>query len=352
MERDTLSFPQIMVLLFAALMGPAAELLPGAAAQAGIAGALGVTVAVVLMAVAGLLVRLPAQDGGLAAGLVRTFGTWGGKAVLTIYIVWFELLLALRLHRSAQRLSQCGEQDGAGWFFVLVLAGLSLWMAYGHLGALGRTAQLFFVALCIAGGAVLILSLFQIETGSLLTDWAWSLEGTTEILLPGFQVLGYGVFAAFLWQSTGENRIKSWMFSLSMVWLVLVVVQMVIIGRFGPQLTMELNNTFFQLAEGIGVKGAFQRVESLVAAVWIFSDLLLLGGILWGIRRISVELCPGIPMQGVIVSATCLAIVGGIAVFGVRIPAEKVEHYLIPAGNLILGVGVPGIAGLVGRRKK
>ena len=351
MERDTLSFSQLMVLLFGALMGPAAELLPGPAAQAGIAGALGVTGAVVLMAVAGLLVKPLATERGFAAGLARAYGRWGGRVVLTIYIVWGEVLLAVRLRQSAQRLVERGERDGAVWFFVLILAGMALWMAYGHLGALGRSAQLFFGALAIAGGLVLVFSLPQVRPGRLLAEWEWNIKGIGEVLLPGAQVLGYGLFISFLWEGSEKKRTKSWIRSICAAWVVLVAIQIIVVGRFGPRLTIELNNTFFQLAEGIGVEGAFQRVESLVAAVWIFSDLLLLTGILWGMRRIGEVLCPRVPVSAVVVSAMGLAVIGAVAVLGEKIPASKLEWYVVPAGNLMLGAGVPGVAYLFQRKK-
>ena len=45
-------------------------------------------------------------------------------------------------------------------------------------------------------------------------------------------------------------------------------------------------------AKSVGVEGAFQRVESLVAAVWSFSDLILLAGLLQGMKRIVGVLLP------------------------------------------------------------
>ena len=352
MERDTLSFSQLMMLLFGGLMGPAAELLPGTAAKAGAAGALGVTGAVVLMLVAGLFVRSLAAEEGFAVGLTQVFGRWGGKVVLTIYMVWGELLLAVRLRQSAQRLSECGERDGAVWFFVLVLAGMTLWMAYGHLGALGRAAQLFFGALAVVGGMVLIFSLHQVRSGRLLVEWPWSRKGIGAVLLPGAQVLGYGVFASFLYECSEKRRTKRWIRCLCVVWLVLVVVQIIVVGRFGPRVTLELNSGFFQLAEGIGLEGAFQRVESLVAAVWVFSDLLLLAGILWGMRRIGEVLWPEIPASVVIASAGGLSGVAAVAVLGVSVPVWNLEWYVVPIGNLVLGAAIPGAAYFWKRKKK
>lgn len=354
MERDTLSFSQLMALLFGALLGPAAELLPGAAAQAGVTGALAVFGVGLAMAGAGLLLgTLAAPRGGLAQGLAEVFGGFFGKGVLLLYIVWCQVLLTLRLRLSAQRLLGSGERDGAVWFFLLALGLMALWMAHGHLGALGRAAQLFFTVLGVTGGVVLVLALFQVEGGNLLSTWTWSPAGAGELLRPGLIALGYGLFGAFLLQPDGARRLsRPWLGWSAGAGLVLVAAQLVMIGRYGPQLTTRLHSPFFHLAKSVGVEGAFQRVESIVAAVWVFSDLLLLTGILWCMRRIGAVLCPRLPAPVLVTIAALSAMVTALALFGETLSPRGLEGYLLPAGSLILGLAVPGLALLIKGRKR
>lgn len=68
----------------------------------------------------------------------------GGKGVLLFYIVWGELLLALRLRLCAQRLLTAGERDGSLWFFLPAAAALVLWMARGKLSAFARRDRSFW----------------------------------------------------------------------------------------------------------------------------------------------------------------------------------------------------------------
>lgn len=354
MERDTLSFSQLMALLFGALLGPAAELLPGAAAQAGVTGALAVLGGGIAMGGAGLLLgRLTAPGGGLARGLAEAFGGLFGKLVLSLYIMWCQVLLTLRLRLSAQRLLGSGERDGAVWFFLLALGGMALWMAHGHLGALGRTAQLFFTALGVTGGVVLVLALFQGKGGNLLSAWTWSAAGAGELLRPGLSALGWGLFGAFLFQKAPEEKTgRRWLGWTAAAGLVLVIAQVIVIGRFGPQLTVRLDSPFFQLAKSVGVEGAFQRVESIVAAIWVLSDLLLLTGILWCMRRIGAVLCPKLPAPALVTIAALTAMVAALALFGEKFSSRAMEGVLLPAGSLILGLGVPALALLIRGRKR
>lgn len=74
--------------------------------------------------------------------------------------------------------------------------------------------------------------------------------------------------------------------------LALCGAQLVILGVFGPGTHGGAGKPVFQMAKSVGVEGAFQRVESLVAAVWSFSDLILLAGLLQGMKRIVGVLLP------------------------------------------------------------
>ena len=342
MERDTLSLPQLMTLLFGALIGPITELLPGAAVQGGVLGAICVSAAVVLMACAGICMGILAHSGGnFMEGLEQAFGG-AGKVILLMYVIWFQFLFTLRIRLSAQRLLSGGTRDGAVWFFLFVLGGMALWMAHGKLGALGRAAQLFFIVLVFSIASILLLSLGQIEKGNWLTTWEWSPKGAVILSWPGLQALGYGLFAGVLWEPPEKSQfLRRWLFWCLGVAVVLIGMQLVIVGCFGVRLTQSLQNPFFHLAKSVGIKGAFQRVESLVTAVWTFSDLLLLAGILWCIRRIGEKLNPGISVSTMVTVAVLTGMTVALAVFGGKVSAVKVAETVAAAGNLFLGIGVP-----------
>ena len=99
MEQDRISTRQLGALLWAGLMAPAAELLPAVTLPlAGRAAWLSALAALPVVLLIGWgLARLDLHRGGLAGAVCREMGPWAGKGVLLFYIVWGELLLALRL---------------------------------------------------------------------------------------------------------------------------------------------------------------------------------------------------------------------------------------------------------------
>ena len=240
MKADKISRTQLMALLWAGVMAPAAELLPGAILSRSGRGAwLAVALAAPLVLAAGWLMGSLAGREGLAKGVTKLLGRWLGGAVLLLYIVWALFLLTLRLRLCAQRLLSSGERDGALWFFLLTVAAILLWIGRGKLAPFARAGQLFLAALLTAAGVVLLLSLFQAKPERLLPLW-WAEAGPVlQAVLSAAGIMGWGLFLPFLMGSVrdqGEKKNWHWLFwGLGGV-LLLAAAQAVILGNLGVEL--------------------------------------------------------------------------------------------------------------------
>ena len=283
---------------------------------------------------------------GLAAAFAGLLGGAAGRCVTILYMVWGELLLALRLRMCAQRLLSSGDRDGTLWFFLLAVAGAFLWMGRGTLPAFARAAQWFLVALLLTAGVVLVLSLPQAKMERLLPLW-WTDGGAVlRAALSAAGVLGWGLFVAFLIPHTPEEGQKgSWYWPAWCIGggLLLALTQAVILGNLGSGVAGTLDNPFFALAKSVGVEGAFQRVESVITAVWTLADLTMGGVLLFAVRTMAEEAAPKKILRWV----PWLAVAAGVglawALFSSVGTAERWSREVVPAGNLLLGLGVPAI---------
>lgn len=343
MENDKISHTQLMALLWAGVMAPAAELLPALLLPGAGRGAwLAVLLAAPLVLAAGWLLGSLAGRDGLARGITGLLGRGLGGGVLLLYIVWALLLLTLRLRLCAQRLFASGERDGALWFFLLSVAAVLLWMGRGKLAAFARAGQIFLAALLITAAAVLLLSLFQARPERLLPLW-WSEAGPAlHAVLSAAGVMGWGLFLPFLMGHVRDQE-KNWHW---LFWglggaLLLGAAQAVILGSLGAELASRLNNPFFALAKNIGVEGAFQRVEGVVTALWTFADLTMGGVLIFAIRAIAAELGSGKEPAWVPWAAAAAGAAGGL-LFSEPGLAEDWSRGLVPMGNLFFGILLPG----------
>ncbi len=340
-EDDRVSMRQWLALVWAGMLGVAPELFPGrSAGGAAVIVLLLVWAALVLL---GRLYRPLLGEGGLAAGLCGAFGTGAGRMCLLIYIGWGELLLTLHLTACVQRLMDAGERDGGVLFFLTVLGGLSLWMALGQLAALGRAAQLLAGALSWTAGIVLLLSLTRLRMVNLFVPVEDSWRG---VLGPVVRMLGFALPALFL-LDIQEREKAGWLWRRRSGWwlLALGAAQLVILGVFGPRFSGDMVRPFFQLAKCVGVKGGFQRLESVVTAIWTFGDLALLAGTLWALSRLLHRLWPQMSRRG---SAAGLlipgAVLAGLLLYRGGDGMSFAVGRVLPIGTLILGVGVPVLA--------
>ena len=327
MRDNKISRTQLMALLWAGVMAPAAELLPALLLPGAGKGAwLAVVLAALPVLAAGWLLGSLAGRGGLAKGITGLIGRWGGGAVLLLYIVWGLFLLSLRLRLCAQRLLASGERDGELWFFLLAVAAAVLWIGRGKLDAFARGGQLFLTALLITAGVVLGLSLFQAKPERLLPLW-WDEAGpAVRSALSAAGVMGWGLFLPFLMgdvRDQGENQNWHWVFWGLGGALLLAAAQAVILGNLGAALAARLDNPFFALAKSVGVEGAFQRVEGVVTALWTFADLTMGGILIFAIRAMAAELLPEKALSWVPWGVALLGAAGGFFFFPAAGLAER-----------------------------
>lgn len=347
MRDDKISRTQLMALLWAGVMAPAAELLPALLLPGAGRGAwLAVLLAAPLVLAAGWLMGSLAGRNGLARGITGLLGRWPGGAVLLLYIMWGMFLLALRLRLCAQRLLASGERDGSLWFFLLSSAAVLLWMGRGKLAPFARAGQLFLTALLITAGVVLGLSLFRARPERLLPLW-WSEAGPVlRAVLSAAGVMGWGLFLPFLMgdvRDQGENKHWHWLFWGLGGALLLSAGQAVILGTLGTELSARLDNPFFALAKSVGVEGAFQRVEGVVAALWTFADLSMGGTLVFALRAMAGELLPEKNLSWVPWAAVLLGATGALFLLPDAGTVELWSRRLVPAGNLALGFLLPAL---------
>ena len=347
MQPDKISRTQLMALLWAGVMAPAAELLPGVLLPGAGKGAwLAAALAAPAVLAAGWLMGSLAGREGLARGVTRLLGRWAGGGMLLLYIVWAMLLLTLRLRLCARRLLASGERDGALCFFLLATAAVLLWIGRGKLAAFARAGQLFLAALLVGAAVVLGLSLFQAKPERLLPLWWGEAGPVLRASLSAAGVMGWGLFLPFLMggaRHQGQKKNWHWLFWGLGGALLLAAAQAVILGNLGVELASRLDNPFFALAKSVGVEGAFQRVESVVTALWTFADLTMGGVLVFAIRAMAAELLPEKKLAWVPWAAVLLSTATALLWSPAMGTAEEWNRSLVPAGNLLFGFLLPAL---------
>ena len=255
MPDDRISLRQLLTLTFAALLSPAIQLLPGLTAQrAGAAGWLAALAALpVLLGLCWLLWRLFGD--GLPNAAQRLLGSALGRVFCLLYFLWGLYLLAANARQVALRFLTISYRNAPMVLFLLALLGVTFWLVRKPVRALARAGEVFFLTLAAGLALSLLLGAFQVDTANLLPVWVEDLPAVGWATLPVLGLLGYVVFAPCLGghvvpEEGSRRKILRWA-----------------VGLCTP---------FFMMVKGIGFEGTFQRMESVIIALWVLADLALL----------------------------------------------------------------------------
>ena len=341
MKKGALSRTQLAVLVWAGVLAPAAELLPGAALSAGRGAWLAPLAALPLVLLSVCQLTRLAGDKGLARGILDGLGPRFGWGVLFLYMMWALALLALRLRLCAGRMLSSGYRDGAMPYFLLAAAGMVFWLAGGSLAAFARAGQLFFLVLAVTGGAILLLSLPQVRAVRLLPLWTGDVVPVLQSGFAAAGVLGWGSCWAFLTEempSDGKGSCRR----TALGCVILALTQGVILGSLGPALAGRLDSPFLALAKSVGVEGAFQRVESVVAALWVIADVTMACLLTFALRAMLAAAAP--QRQEKWTGRIAVVLAAGIALFLPGRQMERLEHLALWA-NLWSGLVMPILLG-------
>ena len=359
MPDDRISLRQLLALLFAALLAPAIGVLPSqTAALAGEAGWLSALAALpVLLGLCWVLFALlrPAGEGaGLAQVTETVLGRGLGKGVLLLYLLWGLLLLSANARLFALRFLSTSYRNAPLGLFLLILLGLTLWLVRKPVRVLARTGEVFYLALAIGLGFSLILGVLQVEPRHILPLWTEDLPGVLSAAVPVLGLFGYVVFAAFLGgnvtRGEGDRRRALWW--AAAFCLVLTALQLVCLGNFGPGLTARMDTPFFMMVKGIGIEGTFQRVESVIIALWVFSDLALLNLLAGSCSVLAQSVFSLKERKHAVLPLLLLALAGAWFLFPDAFSLERWMEGPARMGSLLFGFGIPVLLLLVKKLRR
>lgn len=281
--KDEASARQIRVLAFVTVLAPIAAL-PGLVAKAG--GALGwVTplLAIPLVVLGFFLFRALGPEG--VPTTLRIRWGWLGRLVGALYYLWVMALAALTAGQCVDRLGRTDYADLAPWLLSLALLVVVWYLTARDRGTFLRAVEIFYLVLVAALILFFVLGIWGIKTKNLAPQEGDEVVGTFSGLLPTVGTFAVGGLAAFFPRNRPTEKKGGW----APVWWCLAAagVCMLVIGTVGGGLAGRLPLSFFLALQGIGLPGGLQRLEGLGTAVWVLSDLTLMGAAVLAGRHIA-----------------------------------------------------------------
>lgn len=345
MKKEKLSVRQIMVIMATAALAPCTALLPAMSARA--AGGAGW-----LSAVAAFPILLAVH--GITQGIARLEparlpALWE-KALSLICLAGTLVTLTITLRLSGARLAVV-YGDRASWLYTGVLLAAAVWMARGKTAAFARAAEIFYLVLSAVVAGVLLLAVWKVEWSN------FAVTGGELAALPQSGVAAAGiilnVYPAVLLRDGSGGKTGGKVSWIAVFCGVMAVLSGAIIGSLGPKLTAKTASPFLILVQGIGIKGAFQRLEALVVTLWVLSDLVMITLQMKAGQKLAGNLYSGAERWPYALVAALGALVCARAVLREVETLWIACRLILPAVGIVTGLLCPAVVwGVLRRRRK
>ncbi len=223
------------------------------------------------------------------------------------------LCAARALSGAARRLELTSGGAGQEVWLLLLLAAVLVWLGLGGRGRFFRMAEVLWLAMAVVTAAVFLLALPRLEWRRVLPagdGWLSSMLAAGEALTPAALVLPY-IYGA----EPGEagRRWPGWLWALAGLAAALSLVTRGLLGGAAEL----VEGPFFVAA---GLLGRSARLEGLLSALWLMSDLVWAGLASQSWRRCR------LPAVAAVVAAA-------LGLFGVP---QLLPDFFWPAGGLLL----------------
>ena len=274
---------QLRAMCFVASLAAVTRLLPKAPAQAaGNAGWLAPLCALPLLLLFLVFfcsfMKTRREDEGLGELILRRNGRALGSALLLIAAAYLLLSSGFILRTGAHRLNSTIYPAAGPWMFMLTMLALGTAAALGPVKALPRASRVFAPILTAVMLLAVIFALGSVDPKNLFPLY----DATVfDIFLGSLSVVE--IYGSVIWCAAvleAHTPLEGGRFSFFARWLVpvcllLTVFCAVMIGIYGAALTARFSHPFFSMVRDVTLFQSLERLDALVAALWVLSDFVV-----------------------------------------------------------------------------
>ncbi len=343
---------QIMALAFIGLLSPAIRAISESEMAVGEKGVyLSPIAAAVPVLLLFLLTDKLSREGTADELFRRVYGKTAGGVVTVIFVLWMIFYTGLVLRVAGDRLVSCVYSSSHWAIFAAVIAAVSAFAAAGGAKALTRTAGLLLPIIITALAGVFLLLTADIKLENLFpltpTDIKPALTGSLHMISVGSLTAYYCFLPA---ERHSQKRAEGIGYAAGIM-AVMTAVTVTVVGILGAELASAMESTFFVVIRNVRLFNILERIEAVVVALWVVSDIAFVSGMMMvSAETMKRTMGMGRKIWTPIIAVAALATAATVSrtTYGI----ERVIQNIAPIGNMILVFAVLPVTYGIGKLKR
>ncbi len=204
-------------------------------------------------------------------------GSFLGKVIITVYIIWITILVGLYLRYFGERLAGSIYVDIDIPILIAILLVVILLVLRGGITIIGRMGEIMLPIITIIFVALFILLISQIDIKNLTPISYMDIMPVIRGSASDVAIWSY-IFIVFLAgdKITDKENIKKYgIYSMIFVAVAGIMIIVSTVGNLGHTLIGRAPQSYLISVKEISLFELFERIESILVTTWIISDFII-----------------------------------------------------------------------------
>jgi spore germination protein KB len=277
-----------------------------------------------------------------------------GRILLSIYLIWCIVLYCLYIRYYAGRLMGSIFPDSEIKFFIVVMMAIVFMAARGKIETFMRFSEFSLMLFTIVLVLLSVILLPEVKLGNIYPVTFHDAVPAGKAGIDVFAVWAYLLLPFFFGDLIiNKDQIKKYGKQAAAFLVIMTVILLItVVGSLSYSVASRMALPFFNAVKLITFIETFDRFESIVLAMWVAADFVLISFFAIVIINIIKNLFSIQETKYLATPVVLLGYVGGLYISAARFEREVFSTQFAKFANVVLFFAVPIIILAIGKMRK
>jgi spore germination protein (amino acid permease) len=281
-------------------------------------------------------------------------GKYASKLILFIHLIWVFFLLGYYVRLHGERLASTLFPNVNMTLFIVIILAITSFILRSGATAIARMGEFITPILLLLYAFISAFLLPNVRADALLPVYFNDTIPIIKASVGTLSLFSYA-FIVFMFSSIITNKEKTAIIMIkagSIYFVMLIVLLIMSIGLLGSAVTARASNPFLIIVKQISILDTIENIESLVIAMWLLSDAMMIATLALIALNIMKYLFKLSDQRNLINILFVFIYIFSLAIASDRFQMDLFASSIIIYLNTFIGYGTPALLYIVGKARK